>query len=139
MAKIELTECKHCGRLFVPEHYNIRLCSEECRAAARKISVDRSNAKAREAKKVNPIQKRCLVCHHKFRTNRSDVVTCSPHCQRIRNLEKMKEYAEKQRIEKKQKPMSIAEFNRKAREMGMSYGQYDLYLRMHGKEKQNVL
>lgn len=135
MAKLEPIECKQCGKIFVPTHWNSKMCSEECRVIARKISADKGNAKAREIRKVNPIQKRCLVCHHKFKTNRSDVVTCSPHCQRIRNLEKMKEYAEKQRIEKKQKPMSIDEFNRKAREMGMSYGQYDAYLRMHGKEK----
>ena len=139
MANLEPRKCNHCGKIFVPEHYNAKLCSDECRAAARKISNDKSNAKV----KANPIQKRCLVCHNRFRTNRSDVVTCSPRCQTIRRLEQQKKYREIRREEemkkKEEKFVSIDEFERRAREMNMSYGQYDLYLRMHGKERKNAI
>jgi hypothetical protein len=144
MAEMEEIICKHCGKLYKPTHRNYKYCGEECSYSAKKIQIKENNKRARENKKVQAIEKRCLVCHHKFSTNRSDVVTCSPYCQRIRTIEQQKKYREiKKEKEKKkakqQKPLSIAEFDRKAREMGMTYGQYDLYLRMHGKEQKDVV
>jgi hypothetical protein len=78
---------------------------------------------------------------------RGDVVTCSPYCQeeRRRELQRVsrkirREEAKAKKVEKKVKKISsIDEFNRKAREMGMTYGQYELYLRLHGKEQKNVV
>jgi hypothetical protein len=80
-----------------------------------------------------------------YMAKRIDSVTCGRECNYERNKRQVKEnsafYREKYRAERlllmekeKQKPKkkadTLAEFDRKARAMGLSYGQYDLYLRM---------
>ena len=138
MAVMKELNCTHCGKLFMQTHFNQRVCSDECRAAARKISVDKSNAKM----KANNIQKRCIVCRTRFRTNRSDVVACSPYCQRVRTQQLQKEYHRIRREEAKRKeaarPATLAEFNAAARAAGMTYGQYELYLRKE-EQKRNAV
>ena len=39
---------------------------------------------------------------------------------------------------KQKKVETLAEFNRKAREMGMSYGEYDKYLRIQAMQKERA-
>ncbi len=144
MAKLEERICKHCGKFYMPTHQSNKYCSEECRYTAKKIKIKENNKKAYAKMKKPTLQKKCLVCRKKFKTVRSDVVTCSPFCQKIRRQEQRKEREQIKKEEEKRKanqpkPMSIAEFDREARKMGMTYGQYDLYLRMHGKEQRNVI
>ena len=140
MAVIEEKICKWCSKSFTPEHWSSVYCSEECHTAARQKQIKENNKRAYEKNKIKAVTKRCLVCHHRFSTNRSDIVTCSPYCQEIRRKEQQKAYRQNKRVEaKKKKPVSIAEFNRRAREMGMTYGEYELHLRLHGKEQKNVI
>ena len=143
MANLEERICEQCGKLYVPTHHCNKYCSEECRYTAKKKRIRENNKKAYEKMKVKEDAKRCLVCRRWFKTNRKDVVTCSPYCQEIRMKEWRKEYRKKKRIEETKKreitkPMSIAEFNRRAREKGMTYGQYELYLRMEGQKRNAI-
>ena len=142
MAKLEERKCQRCGKVYMPTHWSSKFCGEECRYEHKKEQIKLNNKKAYEKFKKEQIKKRCVICRKTFKTVRSDVVTCSPYCQEIRHKEYMKKYNKNKRDEtkkKKEKTMSIAEFDREARKMGMSYGQYDLYLRLHGKEKKSVI
>ena len=94
------------------------------------------------------IEKTCLECGKVYMAKRCDSVTCGAECLGERNKRRVREngaiYREKMRAErltekerpktKRKKPETLAEFDRKAREMGMSYGHYDLYLRMQKRE-----
>lgn len=143
MAKLEERICEQCGAVYMPTHHSNKYCSEECRYEAKKNRIKRNNRKAYEKVKKKEEWKRCLVCRTRFKTVRSDVVTCSPYCQSIRKREQQKGYRQTRKEERKkkknqQKPMSIAEFDRRAREMGLSYGHYELHLRRE-EQKRNVV
>jgi predicted nucleic acid-binding Zn ribbon protein len=142
MAKIEEKICKHCGEFYMPTHWNNKFCSVECRDNARKIQIKENNKKSNEKIKKVQIQKRCLVCHHKFKTVRSDVVTCSPFCQKIRRQEQRREYDRLKKEEEKRlaalpKPKTLSQIEAEARAMGMHYGEYVAYIER--KEKKNVV
>ena len=147
MANLEEKICVECGEFFMPTRSKCKYCSDECRMDAHRKQVDKNNKRIHEKIKVKPKTKSCAVCKKKFQTNRSDVVTCSPQCQRTRTLEKHKVYNQMRRDEAKEakkikevsKQLTIAEFDRKAREMGMSYGHYELYLRMQARGKRNAV
>lgn len=87
----------------------------------------------------NMYRKKCLVCGKEFEHGRSNKDCCSPECTYQRKLERCREYNRQRAIEqrvasepvKKMPPKSsLAEFNARARAAGMSYGQYDLALRL---------
>lgn len=84
-------------------------------------------------------QKECLVCGTPFECGRRDKECCSPECtykiKRQRSMEYNRRMAAKRRLEKEMLQItgnkeSLAEFNAKARAAGMSYGQYDLAIRL---------
>ncbi len=77
----------------------------------------------------------CIVCGKEFKTNRIDVTICSPPCRRERNLTWARENSKAnyerfktqqlQKKESKYKPkQSIHEIDKKAQEVGLSYGHY---------------
>ena len=143
MAGIDARTCAWCGGLFIPTHWRSKYCCEECRIEGRQEAVRKANQKNNAKVKKQANKKKCLICKKVFSTPRSDIVTCSPYCQKVRTDELQKEYRKIRREELKKKkackPLTLAEFDRKAKEMGMSYGHYQLYLRTQGKEQKNVV
>lgn len=152
MGEIKPKKCKMCGKVFIPETYRHRMCSYECRAMAHKIAVDRTNKKTLERRKAEARAqlkpKECPTCGKEFMPRNGRQVCCDAVCQRIRNNQSIKswyqEYKQemetgvKKKVEKKKpKPVSLAEFNAQARAMGMTYGQYEQYLRR--KESKNAV
>ena len=144
MAKLEERACQYCGEFFVPRDGRNKYCSEACRYEVKKLQVKMNNHKAYLPLKKEQTKKRCLICKKTFITNRSDVVTCSPYCQRQRTIENRRERARLKKEEEARKaalpkPKSIAEINAEARAMGMNYGAYVAYMERQGKEKKNVI
>lgn len=89
----------------------------------------------------NMYQKICAMCGKQFEHGRSNKECCSPECTYKKKLQRYREYNKRLSEELKDKPQaekprnasnveSIAEFNAKARAAGMSYGQYDLAIRL---------
>jgi hypothetical protein len=134
-----IKQCRHCGGDFEidgSDHHQrkIEYCSKLCR--------NRAHALRKHGGPVQ-IEKVCQECGKVYMAKRCDSVTCSRECNYERNKRRVRESGavwrekmraerllQKEQPEKKKKAETIPDFNRKAREMGMSYGQYDLYLRM---------
>lgn len=87
----------------------------------------------------------CAVCGKTMVTNKPNKKACSDECKKIyskkaqkeadeRHKQKQKEMLEEQK--NKPKAHGLARFNEEARAMGMTYGQYDAYLRLKGKANQ---
>lgn len=135
--------CGKCGKAFEVDDKdrNARKrkycgieCAEEVRAERVRAYVDTHR------KPEKPVM--CLVCGKVFMTRHSKRITCGPECNYERNKalarenahRKTKKYlaelAAMQEPEPKPKPReqkkveSIEEIQRRARESGMSYGQY---------------
>lgn len=72
--------------------------------------------------------KKCVYCNKEFYADRHQTRYCSMKCRRAAQEQRNKERAEEENhIEKRDnKPhtSNLLEINRKAREAGMSYGQY---------------
>lgn len=133
--------CGICGKVFEVDEKNInerrrKYCGEECAKTAQAERIHAYSVTHRKPGK-NAI---CVVCGKPFMTNRPHKVTCGPDCQYERNKmlarenahRKTKKYLAEQaaipKLEppprKQKKVESIEEVQRKARELGMSYGQY---------------
>ena len=140
MAKLEERVCQYCGEFFMPSSGRSKYCGDACRYEVKKIQVRMNHRKSYIPLKKEKSKKRCLVCKKTFITNRSDVVTCSPYCQKQRVIENRRERARLKKEEEARKaalpkPKTIAEINAEARAMGMNYGAYVSYLERQGKEK----
>lgn len=153
MSEIKPKKCKMCGKVFIPETYRHRMCSYECRAIAHKIAMDKMYKKQLEKKraeaKAQLKPKECPTCGKEFIPRNGRQVCCDAVCQKIRNNQSIKSWyqeykqemqtgVKKEKKKEKPKPISLAEFNAQARAMGMSYGEYDLYLRRK-EQKKNVI
>lgn len=71
--------------------------------------------------------KRCIVCGKEFMCRSKKALCCEGECRRIRGNEIAREYRKtiKMTEKKKIKPKySIAQISVKAKEAGMSYGEY---------------
>ena len=96
-------------------------------------------------KKILP-PKACIVCGKMFQPTTWQNITCSSDCKRKRKNATNKAYmydylsikqqAKKAAQEKERKPSTLAEINRSAKALGMSYGKYVLYL--ESQEKANT-
>lgn len=133
-----IKQCTYCGGDFEVDGNNRNemkrgYCSDLCRHRAQR---------ARRKNGPVEIEKVCLECGKAYIAKRCDSVTCSSECNYERTKKRSKETGaayrakmraerllQKEKVKKKKKAESIPEFNRKAREMGKSYGQYDVYLR----------
>ena len=137
-------KCVHCGGDFEVDesnHHERRreYCSSICKHRAHHL---------RRIGGPQEYEKECLECGRVYMAKRCDSATCSPECYKERNKKRNRItgaiYREKMRADRlllveqpkpePKKPETIAEFDRKAREMGMTYGQYDLYLRLQKGE-----
>jgi hypothetical protein len=121
-----------------------KYCSIDCEDTAR-------NERQREIRKNGkkpPRNVECEICGKIFLTHLSQKVTCSPECkdERHKRIVNANNRARREAIlngtlpkpeRKKQKKVeTLAERNRKAREMGMTYGEYDKYLRIQAMRKE---
>lgn len=80
------------------------------------------------------IRKKCAWCGKMFETGRDNCFYCSEDCKRERRKQTSREYNHTHRKESAeiriQGKSLLAEKNAKARAAGMSYGQYDVALRL---------
>lgn len=80
--------------------------------------------------------KTCAYCGKEFETNRKNGRFCSPKCREIIRNESNKQryYRKKAEAESIEVKENLAETVQKARNMGMSYGQYKamIYKKMKG-------
>lgn len=142
--------CGFCGKAFEvneKNHDEVRrkYCSDTCRCDARnKQNADRIKV----GKQLYNVE--CEVCGKVFATAYSLKATCSPKCKNARHRKMVNANNRKRREairngtlpkpnRKKQKKVEpIPDFNKKAREMDMSYGQYDAYLRIQAMRKERA-
>lgn len=82
------------------------------------------------------ITKTCGWCEKEFETGRDNTLYCCDECKREKRKENSRNHAKKMKLLKEQEPVQekkmseLAIKNAKARALDMSYGQYDLALRM---------
>lgn len=136
-------KCIICGKSLAMKHGLRVVCSAECK----KIR-DRQTSMAWQREHRKPRKEFefvCAICGNTFITNKPNKKTCSAECKKIyskkaqkeaeeRHRQKQKEMLEEQKNKPKKK--SLAGFNEEARAIGMTYGQYDAYLRTEGKVDQ---
>ena len=135
-------ECKYCGKKFVPTVKTNIYCSIDCQYENRKKSM----RVARE-KGSSKISKRpCIVCGMVYQPKRANGTCCSDKCRRkyykkmqtisnkkLQEKKKAEELLAKIKVQEKRKNSPLVEMNAKARELGMSYGQYTVYLQFQHK------
>lgn len=125
--------CIVCGMKFIPRTKVQVTCGGECSYKhVINSNYDRKIAKTLANKKVLEVRK-CLVCNKEFNPTTYRQVLCGdPECKKTRaretalkNPKKPKKY-----VPKKKSGPSLAEFERMAREQGLSYG--DLEAKLNG-------
>lgn len=135
----EVRECIECGRPFIANVASKKTCSKACSEARRLKKVEEKNARARAATLERIGVKICATCGKEFSPNHPSKVCCSPECQKIREREMAKASWKSSKLVAQKKPVSaekeIIDINAKAKEMGMTYGQYVAY--MEGKKLWN--
>lgn len=139
--------CAYCGKEFEVnelDHNDVRrkYCGYDCSEA---MKNERIKAYKRAGKKAN-FEKVCVICGLKFTTNKDRQLVCGERCAKERKRIKAYEYnkSNNKPIPKiKPKPKNtktnaelILEKNSKAKEMGMSYGQYDAWLRIQADREE---
>lgn len=131
--------CSECGKPFIATVASKLTCSKECSEIRRLKRVEEKNTRAREATKARIGIKICATCGKNFSPNHSSKVCCSTECQRIRERKMVRESLKSARQNSTNKPKStekqIIDINAKAKEMGMTYGQYVAYI--EGKKAWN--
>lgn len=83
----------------------------------------------------------CKICGKEFTTETYSVKCCSPECRKV-NVKINKElYRERQKMQpkkpKKEKKLTVTDMAAKARELGMSYGQYTAMLWLQERKVQS--
>lgn len=147
-----IKNCLICGKPFEVDDMDRnrshrKYCGEECAYTA---AYERKKRYAQNGKKQMANVK-CEICGKIFLTPYIRQVTCGPECKYERSRILSRENDRKRReairngthpsLRKKaeqNKVEPIHDFNRRAREMGMTYGQYDLYLRMQATRKERA-
>lgn len=128
--------CKHCNKMFVPKNNFQKYCSGECYYAEAKYRQTESY------KKLDIPERECVVCGRKFTPlYRQKTIFCTDVCKRKRQLEQQKESRERAKtnaLETKKRMSSLAEINQQARALGISYGQYVLYLENSARTTQTA-
>lgn len=121
-SEAQVVKCIQCGKEFTQRSACNFLCSDECKRL-RKNALRRMHS--RTVKK-----KICVECGNEFETTRVSIVTCSQKCkdERHRRMarEKNRIYFARKKQEKQmaKKDNKLGDIEAKAREQGMSYGQY---------------
>lgn len=120
-----MCECKYCGKPFECTHASQKYCSSECATNA-----NRENARKRQKDKYKEIT--CIYCGKKFSTANASRKYCSKECFDIVNDRKSPKIVEPKKITRKN--MSLRKMALEAKKLGMTYGQYDTYLRRQSGE-----
>ena len=140
--------CGVCGKAFevnekIKTEKRRKYCSEGCAQTEKNKRI--RAYKAAHRKPENNVE--CVICGKIFLTNRSLKVTCGPDCQHKRKAILEKERAHRQtqiykeeriaeaaQVRKQKRIAPIEDIQQKAREAGMSYGQYTamLYMKKEG-------
>ena len=82
------------------------------------------------------ITKPCGWCRKEFKTGRDNEIYCSEECKKEKRKENYRNHMARMKLLKEQEPVpekkmsELAKKNAKARALGMSYGQYDLAIRL---------
>ena len=118
--------CKECGKTVTKQFKEFRVdrvvCSEECRRARDIKAMRKAYKKRKENKEKTTLE--CPYCHKEFIKDIKHIKYCSDAC-RLNYYRKNGKYNNKPKSNQQQ----IADLNKKAKEMGMSYGQYVAYLK----------
>lgn len=104
--------CEHCKKVFETDISKQIYCSKKC-------SVDDYREKHRKEKEK--IIKKCVICGEVFEADRETAVCCSEHCRAIRK--KLREQAKTPK-RKTTNTQKLVEDAKKAREAGLTYGQW---------------
>lgn len=76
-------KCKMCQTIFLSEHKNSLLCSDECREA-RKRELQNEKYKLgltkKQYKPKKPTKKICVICDEPFKTTHKNKKTCGDDC-----------------------------------------------------------
>lgn len=131
-------ECVICGKSFMPYKSTSVCCSEECQKIRNSQTMKEWRHTNRNSHKT--FEFNCCICGATFVTNKPNKKTCSDECRVIYKKEEAKrknllKKAEKENNAKRNCGKALAEFNEEARAMGMTYGQYEKYLRLNGGAK----
>lgn len=134
-------ECRVCGNPIPYSMGSAKVCSEECRKERQKQRNKEASERRKALTRMILGAKQCAICSKVFEPRNSRQVTCSRKCQKIRDNSMMATWKEKntkstklprEQKPKKKKPETLAQINKKARELGMTYGQYTAYLAAKG-------
>lgn len=104
-------ECVICGKTFISKYAKTKGCSEACR---KRYNIEYVKKKYKEKRTI----KKCVMCGKEFEATPKKIY-CSIDCQKSF----VKPVAVKEKKRKKEF-VSLAEMQRRARELGMSYGKY---------------
>jgi hypothetical protein len=85
---------------------------------------------------VDKITVKCKICGKEFVTNKTIKQCCSAECVKINaknNYQAISERRKEERQKKKEKKVTLTEMAIKAKQLGMSYGQYSamMYMQKH--------
>lgn len=122
--------CRMCGNKFLTDT-NKRYCSDECKKKGHDI-IHAEWLKKNQPATLPPTTKICKECGKEFIAKGSSVVTqlyCGVKCRKKAGyrawLERETEWGRQTKKQNKKKPeVSLEEMNRRAKEAGLSYGQY---------------
>lgn len=134
-----IKNCLRCGKSFeVNENdHNDRKRKYCCMVCVKEASRERT----REYLKARRISynKVCVICDTPFKTNRCKKLTCGEECRKIYNRTRKKLECEVREKKEKEKQVTNQDLivlkDREAKKMGMSYGQYDAWLRTQAERE----
>ena len=110
--KLKETVCQQCGKTYMPKRRDQLFCSNKCRWMHQKT-----------AKKKPEQEKECIVCGMMFLTTSARRETCSKECRDDLYSDRRLWFMYTGKTEKPRESQ-IDAINQKAREAGMTYGQY---------------
>ncbi len=143
--------CEVCGTKFEVNEKIIterrrKYCCDDCA----KIAQSKHISSYKVAHRKPPENVECAICGKIFLTNNPRIVTCSLECQQERKkrlererlhrqtkIYKVEQRAEAAQIRKQKRIATVEDMQKKAREAGMSYGQYTALLYMQEGRTRN--
>ena len=100
-----MKQCKICGKMFIPEYQNKQMCSDECVAAARQISIKKTQERIKQENRERLGTRICLECGKEFVPRSGTHVCCSQLCQDERTKKKRNAWVDRQRKKEQKEKM----------------------------------
>ena len=135
-------KCNYCGKKFMPTVKTNIYCSTDCQYENRK----KRQREGKEGELAKIPKRPCIICGTIYQPKRANGTCCSDKCRRkhykkmqtisskkLQEKKKAEELMAKIKVQEKRKNSPLVEMNAKARELGMSYGQYTVYLQFQNK------